>query len=137
MFKKSFAIILACLLVQMLSVQPATAKSKEEKKAELTQKVKTGISKLGVGRDARVEVRLRDRTKLAGYISEVKDESFIITDSKTSATTTVAYGDVTQVKGHNLSTGAKIAIGVGIGVAIVVIILAIWWSNQDHGIFGN
>lgn len=127
MFKKSFAIILACLLLQMLSVQPATAKSKEEKQAELTLKVKTGISKLGVDHDARVEVKLRDKTKLAGYISEVKDESFIITDPKTSATTTVAYGDVTQVKGHNLSTGAKIAIGVGIGVAIVVVALAIYW----------
>lgn len=130
MFKKSFAIILACLLVQMLSVQPATAKSKEENQAQLTQKVRTEISKLGVGRDARVEVKLQDKTKLAGYVSEVKDESFILTDVKTSGTTSVAYADVTQVKGHNLSTGVKIGIGVGIGVAIVLIVLAIWWSNQ-------
>ena len=130
MFKKSFAIILACLLVQVLSIQPAPAKSKEEKQTQLTQKVKTGISKLGVGRDARVEVKLQDKTKLAGYISEVKDGSFTITDPKTSRSTTVAYADITQVKGNNLSTGAKIAIGVGIGVAIVVIVLAIWWSNQ-------
>jgi len=133
MFKKSFAIILACLLVQMLSVQLATAKSKEEKQAQLTQKVKIEISKLGVGRDARVEVKLQDRTKLAGYVSEVKDESFILTNAKTGAATPVAYADVTQVKGHNLSTGAKIAIGVGIGVGIVVIVLAIWWSN--HGLW--
>jgi hypothetical protein len=116
------------LLVQMLSVQPATAKSKEEKQVQLTQKVRAGISKLGVGRDARVEVKLQDKTKLAGYISEVKDESFIISDPKTSGTTTVPFADVTQVKGHNLSTGAKIGIGVGIGIAIVVITLAIWWK---------
>ena len=127
MFKKSFAIILACLLVQMLSVQLATAKSKEEKQAQLTQKVKIEISKLGVGRDARVEVKLQDRTKLAGYISEVKDDSFVLTNARTGAATPVAYADVTQVKGHNLSTGAKIAIGVGIGIAVVVIALAIWW----------
>jgi hypothetical protein len=127
MFKKSFAIILACLLVQMLCVQPATAKSKEEKQAQLTQKVKTGILKLGVGRDARVEIKLQDKTKLAGYVSEVKDDSFIITDPKTSATTTVAYADVTQVKGHSLSTGTKVAIGIGIGVAIAVITLVIFW----------
>jgi hypothetical protein len=117
----------------MLSVQPATAKSKEENQAQLIQKVRTEISKLGVGRDARVEVKLQDKTKLAGYVSEVKDESFILTDVKTSGTTAVAYADVTQVKGHNLSTGAKIGIGVGIGVAIVVIVLAIWWSN--HGLW--
>lgn len=130
MFKKSFAIILACLLVQMLCVQPATAKSKEEKQAQLTQKVKTGILKLGVGRDARVEIKLQDKTKLAGYISEVKDDSFIITDPKTSATTTVAYSDVTQVKGHNLSTGSKIAIGIGIGVAIALITMLIVWRTN-------
>ena len=127
MFKKSFAIILACLLLLMLSVQPATAKSKEEKQAELTLKVKTGISKLGVGHDARVEVKLQDKTKLAGYISEVKDESFILTNAKTGAATRVSYADVTQVKGHNLSTGAKIGIGVGIGIAVVVIALVIFW----------
>jgi hypothetical protein len=37
--------------------------------------------------------------------------------------TTVAYTDVTKVKGHNLSTGAKIAIGIGIGVGVVLLIL--------------
>ena len=126
MFKRSFAIILACLLVQMLCFQSASAKSKEEKQAQLTQEVKTGISKLGVGRNARVEVKLQDKTKLAGHISEVKDDSFIITDPKTNGTTTVAYTDVTRVKGHNLSTGAKI--GIGIGIAIAAITLAIWWG---------
>jgi len=115
----------------MFCVLPATAKSKEENQAQLALKVKTGIVKLGVGSEARVEVRLQDKTKLAGYISEVKDESFIITDPKTSRTTTIAYADVTQVRGHNLSTGAKIAIGVGIGVAIVVVALAIWWTTRD------
>ena len=131
MFKKIFAMILLCLLWQMYGVKPDFAKTREEKQAQLTQKVRLGISKLGVGQDARVEVKLHDRTKLIGYISEVKDESFTITDPKTSTTTTVSYDDVTQVKGHSLSTGAKIAIGVGIGVAIVVIVLAIWWSNRD------
>ena len=128
MFKKSFAVIIAFCLLQMLCVvQTASAKSKEEKQEQITQKVKTGISKLGVGRDARIEITLRDRTKLAGYVSEVKDESFTITDPKTSGTTAVAYTDVAQVKGHNLSTGSKIGIGIGIGVAVVLITLAIWW----------
>lgn len=128
MFKKSFAIVLACLMVQVLCVQPASAKSKEEKQTELTQKVKTGISKLGVGRDARVEIKLQDQTKLAGYISEVKVDAFTITDAKTGAATSVAYADVTKARGQNLSTGAKIGIGIGIGVAVAVITLLIWWQ---------
>lgn len=127
MFKKCSAIILACLLVEMFCVLPATAKSKEEKQTQLALKVKAGISKLGVGQDARIEVKLQDKTRLAGYISEVKDDSFVITEAKTGAATSVAYGDVSNVKGHNLSTGAKVGIGVGIGIAIVVITLAVWW----------
>jgi hypothetical protein len=128
MFKRFVAIMLAALMLQMLSIQPAAAKSKEEKRAELTQRVRSGIQKLGVGQNARVEVKLQDRTKLVGYISEAKDESFVITNPKTGTTTSVAYADVTHVKGHNLSTGAKIGIGIGIGVAIVVITLVIWWN---------
>jgi hypothetical protein len=128
MIKKSLAIIIACLMTQMLCAPSASAKSKEEKQAELTLRVKNSISRLGVGPDARVEIKLQHNTKLVGYVSEVKDETFAITNPKTGATTTVAYDDVTQVKGHNLSTGAKIAIGVGIGIAIAVVTLVIWWK---------
>ena len=130
MLKRLIAMLLAALLVQAFCLQSASAKSKEEKRAELTQKVRAEISKLGVGRDARIEVTLRDRTKLAGYVSELRDNSLVVFETKTGATTSVAYADVTNVKGHNLSTGAKIGIGIGIGVAIVVIALAIWWRTD-------
>ena len=50
---------------------------------------------------------------------------------KTRAATTVAYGDVTQVKGHNISTGAKIAIGVAIGVGVTLLLLYIYLHSLD------
>ena len=134
MLKKSLAILLTVLFLQMLCVQAAAANSKEEKRAQLTEKVKAGILKLGVGPEARVEIKLQDRTKLVGYISEVKDESFVVTDGKTGAATDIAYDNVTKVKGHNLSTGAKIGIGVGIGVAIVVIAIVIWATTWRFGL---
>jgi hypothetical protein len=40
--------------------------------------------------------------------------SFVIVDEKTNATSTVAYPQVKQVKGNNLSTAAEIALGVGV-----------------------
>ena len=88
--------------------------------------MKTGIYKLGAGIDSIVEVKLRDKTKLTGYVAEVSDAGFVVSNPKLGSSTTVAYADVTQVKGHNLSTGAKIAIGVAIGVGIALIILAIY-----------
>jgi hypothetical protein len=133
MLRKSLAMLLAALLFQMLCVESASAKTDEEKRAQLAEKVKSGILKLGVGRDSRVEVKMYDRTKLAGYVSEVKADSFAITDPKTEAATSVAYTDVSGVKGHNLSTGAKIGIGIGIGVALVFIVLGIMSATGKIG----
>jgi hypothetical protein len=124
--RKALSLLLAGLLIQLICVQTASASPVADKQTKLAEKVKEGVSKLGVGQDSRVELKLRDKTKLAGYVSEVKDDSFVISDAKTGDATTVAYTNVVQVKGHNISTGAKIAIGIGIGVGIVLIVLAIY-----------
>ena len=129
MLKKSLALALAVLMLQvMISVQTASAGPVVDKQEKLAGKVKEGISKLGIGKDARVAVKLRDKTILAGYISEANEDSFVVSNAETGNATTVAYTNVTQVKGHNLSTGAKIAIGIAIGVGVTLIVLAIFIS---------
>lgn len=130
MIKKILTVVIAGLLIQAVCVQPASAASKAEKEAQRAEKVKVGILKLGTGTDARVAIKLRDKAKLAGYVTEVSDGSFVVTDPKTQGSTTVAYGDVTQVKGHNLGTGAKVAIGIGIGVGVTL--LVIWLIVQNY-----
>ena len=123
MFKSNLTLMLIGALIFSVSTAPMTlAKSKEEKAAEFTSKVKTGIAKLGVGPDARIEVKLRDKTKLKGYVSQISDESLVVADAKTGATTEVPYPNVASVTGKNLSTGAKIAIGVAIGVGVLVLV---------------
>ena len=82
-----------------------------------------GITQLGTGEQARVELKLADRTKVKGYISESAADHFVVVDKKTGAATRVTYGQVQQVKGNNLSTGAKIAIGLGILAGILAIFL--------------
>lgn len=108
----------------VLCAPPNTlANSKEEKAAELAARVKADIAKLGTGPDARIFVKLRDKTKVAGFVSQIGEDSFVITDLKNGATTTVPYPAVTQAKGKNLSTGATIAIAVGIAVGVFFLIL--------------
>ena len=131
MFNKILTIVLAGLLIQAICTQPASATSKEEKQTRRTEEVRAGILKLGVGTGARVAIKLRDDVKLAGYISETKDDSFVVTDMKSRAATTVAYGDVAQVKGHNLGTGAKIAIGIGIGVGATILVLFLYIASHE------
>jgi hypothetical protein len=129
MFKKVLSLVLGGFLLSVAGVGVVYAGSKEEKETRFAEKVKEGISKLGTGREARIEVRLRDRTKLKGYVAEAGEDSFVIVDEKTGATSTVTYPQVQQVKGNNLSTAAKIAIGVG--VILLPIMVAIFFASKS------
>jgi hypothetical protein len=123
MFKKLCSLVLSALLLQAAAV-PAFAATSAEKEAKRAEKVRTQLVKLGTGADARVRLVLRDKTKLEGFVSQSDADTFAVTDRE-GRTTTVGYGQVNKAQGHNLSTGAKIAIGAGIGAAVVLIIL---WS---------
>ena len=127
MFRKLMTLLLVALVINVAGVRLANAESKEEKLARFTEKVKANVLKLGTGESSRVKVKLRDKTKLEGYISDAAAETFTVTDRKTGLATTVAYPDVKSIQGNNLSTGAKIAIGIGIAATIIFIIL--WYTT--------
>ena len=122
MAKKFLSVSLVILLLgSIVSLKPAYAGANPEKQARLTQEVKAAIQKLGVGSEARVSVRLRDKTKLAGYLREAAEDSFVVIEGSSGRAVSVAYADVAQVKGHNLSRGYKIAIGVALIAAIFIL----------------
>jgi len=127
MIRKLISLILIILLAAFAVNAKVIGNSPLEREAQRDAKVKEAIRALGTGELARVRLKLKDGKKLEGYISESGEESFVVTTPRTGVTTTVAYPQVGQVKGHNLSTGAKIAIGVGIlaVVAIAVVVIAV------------
>ena len=130
MFKQILSFALVLLLVNSAGMRVAYAGSEAEKQARFAEKVKANVLKLGAGEAARIKVRLRDKTKLEGYISAAGEETFTVIDAKTGVAAVVAYPQVKSVKGNNLSTGAKIAIGVGI--AALVIFLIVWKVVVDE-----
>lgn len=127
MFKKLVTLLLVALVMNLAGVRLAYADSKEEKQARYAEKIKTNVLKLGTGESTRVKVKLRDQSKLEGFISDAGAETFTVTDRKTGVATVVAYPQVKSVQGNNLSTGAKIAIGAGVAAAIIFIIL--WFTT--------
>jgi len=133
MFRKALSLALAGLLFNTAGAQPAVAQSKAGAQAQLVEKVKAQILHLGVGETSRVTVKLRNNAKMEGYISKTGEESFEVTNKKTGAAATIAYEDVTQVKGMGLSTGAKVGIGVTIGVAVAVTALYIAFKKNGLG----
>ena len=130
MLKKYLTLVLTILVINLsLSAAAFAADSKEEKAAKFAAKVKAGITKLGTGKDAKVQVKLKDGTMLKGYVSQINETNFVVVDEKTSAPTEIPYPNARQVKGNNLSTGAKVAIGLGILAAV----LAIWLIFENYG----
>jgi hypothetical protein len=128
--KKIVSSVLIGLLLHAASLSAfATGSNKD---LEHAQKVQQAIGQLGTGSDARVKLKLRDKTKLEGYIAEASSDSFVVVDAKTSNRTAVTYSQVKQVKGNNLSTGAKIAIGVGVGVAATLLIIWLVISANER-----
>jgi len=124
--KRLLATLITCALFAFAMPAQISANTTLEEQARFAEKVKTGILKLGVGPDARVAVKLRDNTKLSGYISEVNESSFVVTNTKTGVSTVVAYPDVKQVKGNNLSTGQKFAVAAVIVAALAIIYFAVF-----------
>ena len=131
MFKQICSAVLSALLLQAAAV-PALAATGAGKEAKRAEKVRSQLARLGTGKDARVRVELRDKTKHEGYVSELGAESFVITD-KAGVATAVAYPQVGKVRGHNLATGDKIVIGIGIGVAIVLLLLWHEYAENEGG----
>ncbi len=121
MLKKVLSLVLVGFLLSVAGLRLAYAGPNKE--TRFAEKVKEGISKLGTGVEARIEVKLRDKTKLKGYVREAGEESFVVVDEKTGASSTVTYAQVKQVKGNNLSKAAEIAIGVGVILLPIVIVL--------------
>lgn len=119
--KKVISFTLIVLLTQLFFVRPSFAGTKEENFAE---KVKTEIAKLGTGQDAKIKVKLKDGTKIKGYITETNENQFVIMDSKTNQPVPIPYPQVKQAKGNNLSGGVIIVIGVTAVLILLYVLVA-------------
>jgi hypothetical protein len=122
MIRKFITIALIVTIINLLGVASVFAGERSEKEMALAEKVRGNIEKLGTGERAKVKIILKDKSKIEGYISRTGENSFTVVSSENGRPAEVEYSQVKKAKGHNLSTGAKIAIGVGVGLAILAII---------------
>ena len=125
MFRRTFAIMLSgLLLLAAFGYQGAGAQSLRDSQA--TEKIRTKVLKLGVGVNARVEVKLKDNTQFKGYISDSNQDSFSVVESRTGSSKTVSYSEASSVKkaGSGLSAKTWMILGAA-GVGAVVTWIAI------------
>jgi len=89
-----------------------------------TSKARAKVETLG--NNAKVEVKLRDTTKVKGHITAIAPDSFTVSDSKTGMTSTVAYNEVVSVNkasGGPSTTSWLIIGGVAAGVVTTWLIV--------------
>ncbi len=115
------------LLVTSFLSEVASAATKAEKEAKQVEKIKQKVRKIGTGDYARITVGLKNQSKeLKGNVSEIGEEGFVVMNSKTQVTTTVAYRDVAYVRGKGLPPIAIVAITAGavLGILLIVAVAA-------------
>jgi len=122
MIRKCLSLALVGLMFYGVNLQIISAQSNTDNALE---KIKANVHRRGTGEKSKVVVKMKDGTRLKGYISQTGEDSFNLTDSKTKQTNAVAYRDVAQVKKQGLSKGAKIAIGVGIAAAVTISLIGV------------
>jgi hypothetical protein len=127
--KRILAFALVASAINLAGVTSAPANSQADKDAQLAAKVKESIFNIGTGPAARVEIKLRDGTKLKGYVATAAEDHFVIAEEKSGASTEVPFAQikqvkqVKQVKGNNLTAGAEKVAAVAAGLAAIFVIL--------------
>ena len=131
--KKCLSFVMSVLILHVFSYAPLASETPTEKvkKYLLVAQVKAGIANLGTGTASRVRVVLYDKTKYHGYITEITEDHFVVADAKTGATAPIAYSEVRGIKGHNLSTGAKIGIGIAIAAAVGIVVAVVAGRDKN------
>ena len=117
MIKRTFVALLAgALVLTSLALHSTSAQGSPEEAA------RTAIARAGVGKDAKVEITLRDKGKVKGYVAGSTADSFTLADKKTGATQIISYAEVQNVKGPHkgMKTSSWIIIAGAAAAAVIV-----------------
>ena len=124
MLRRTFAMMLSgILLVTALGFQHVLAQAND---TQATEKIRAKVQKIGIGSNARIEVKLRDNSQLKGYIKDADQDSFTVMDNKTGSIRTLSYADTSSVKkaGSGLSGKSWLILGaVAVGAIVTWVIV--------------
>lgn len=117
MLKKIMVVVLVGLITNIAVFAAGSGKNKQDDAA----KVRAEITKLGIGRDAKITVKLKNGKKIKGHVSETKADGFVVTDKK-GIQTEIGFSEVRQAKGQNMSLGVSILITAAVIGGIVLVL---------------
>jgi hypothetical protein len=119
MFSKLICCVIAIQL--MLNFVPASAGAQTKQEQKETAKIKQKVEKLGVNPQTKILVTMKKGKDFKGYISQVGEDSFVVTNSESSVSTTVQYGDVLGIR-KPFPLWAAVAIPAGIAAGVLIVL---------------
>ena len=119
MGKKYLSAALVVLLLNLAFYSTAAADTDND--ARFAEKVKASVIRLGADENSKIEIKLKDGTKLKGYLSKVKESGFVLIREKTGASEEIQYSQVRQIKGQNFSNGRKILVRASIIIGALLL----------------
>jgi hypothetical protein len=115
--RKWLAMVVMGALTQLTVAEPVLAMSVSHERVE---HVRVALTKMKPGPETQIVVKLRDGSTVTGFLDQVREHSFFITDRHGQVVTQVAYQNVTHLSAR--STGANIAIiGIAVGVGFLIL----------------
>lgn len=124
MLKKYTVFLLFALVINVFSSYSVSAQT-QNSNAESLRKLKVKVAKIYSQPRGKIIVKYNDGTKLKGYLTEVKDDTFGVTETKTGNVTNIQYAQVKSVDKIALPLAAKILIPVGALMGGLLILTAI------------
>ena len=124
MFKKLLSVALTSLFVSMTTAVPASAQSQAASETQQAEKVKGKVTRLGTGKQASVEVKLKDNTKLKGYIGEIAEEHFTVINPRHGTVTPVPYAQVQKIKSTNHAGAFALGLGAAVIGGVLIVVMA-------------
>ena len=120
MLKKHIGLVLIGLILNLAFSSFVFAQDSETR---ATQKIKIKVAKIGTGGKT-IKVEFKDKTKIKGYITEIKEDSFVLVSKNNGASTNISYDKIKNVQ-PTLATYRKILLGAAAGAFAFGIIATI------------
>src|SRR5258705_125237 len=111
-------------MVDIITAVPISAHSEAAVETQQTEKIKAKVTRLDTRKRARVEVKLKDNTKLKGYIGGIAEEHFTLVDPKHGIVTPVPYTQVQQIKNTNHAGAYALGLGAGVIGGVLILVMA-------------
>ena len=124
LLKRQLVIAILITLFTTAALFPAPTVGQNIQSSESTR-VHAEIQKLGAERGKKVEIRLRDKTKIKGYITAVDHDTFAVSDLTAGTSQTISYANVLEAR--RSGGGSKkpwfIAAGIAAGAIVTWIVV--------------